>query len=221
MINNSYPSKIYADEHDTGVVPINEKHHGYSYGEWSAKWWQWALSIPADRTPMEDRTGERCATNQSGPVWFLAGEWGSPVSRICTVPANVSIFFPIYNGECSTAEKPDKKSYEELRNCVKEDNICANCYFQVLEARIDGKLLVNLDNFENYRVETPLFYATFPPNALFGATPGVSAVVAEGWFIMLEPLSKGNHILNFKYILNDPAELKGSQTDVTYYLIVQ
>ncbi len=29
-----------------GVLPVNSKPYGMTYGEWSAKWWQWAYSIP-------------------------------------------------------------------------------------------------------------------------------------------------------------------------------
>ena len=28
------------------IFPINSKPFGLTYGEWAARWWQWALSIP-------------------------------------------------------------------------------------------------------------------------------------------------------------------------------
>ena len=54
-----------------GILPINSTSHGKTYGEWTAAWWQWALSIPAERNPFFplDPTGEFCGEGQSGPVW--------------------------------------------------------------------------------------------------------------------------------------------------------
>ena len=58
------------------VFPVDSKPYGKSYAEWSAIWWQWLLSIPEDKNPAGDPTGERCETNQQGPIWFLAGTFG-------------------------------------------------------------------------------------------------------------------------------------------------
>jgi hypothetical protein len=81
-----------------GVQPINSKPHGLSYGEWSARWWQWILSIPAETNPNLDTTGENCGEGQSGHVWYLAGSFGGgPYLRTCTVPTGTSLFFPILN----------------------------------------------------------------------------------------------------------------------------
>jgi hypothetical protein len=55
---------------------------GKTIGEWSAKWWQWALAFPASTNPMIN--GD-CEQGQQGPVWFLAGVWGE--ERPLTAPA--------------------------------------------------------------------------------------------------------------------------------------
>ena len=68
------------------VYPVNSKPHGLSYGDWTAKWWQWAVSIPKDINPGADMTGKNCVLKQSGPVWFLAGTFGGPATRTCTIP---------------------------------------------------------------------------------------------------------------------------------------
>src|SRR5437016_706240 len=82
------------------VVPPDQTFAGKTYGEWSESWWQWAAPVPANSSPITDTTGTRCGVNQSGPVWFLAGTTGGPpVSRQCTVPSNLGIFFPIINAE--------------------------------------------------------------------------------------------------------------------------
>ena len=71
---------------------------GLSYQQWSAKWWQWLWSIPVSINPVFDTTGADCAVSQpSGPVWFLAGTFGTNVTRTCSIPAGKRIFFPIIN----------------------------------------------------------------------------------------------------------------------------
>ena len=60
-----------------GVYPPGSNPLGVTYGEWTAKWWQWLLSIPGPVNPNLDTTGANCAQGQSGPVWFLAGRFSS------------------------------------------------------------------------------------------------------------------------------------------------
>ena len=57
--NNSLPIAVF---------PANSKPYGLAYGEWTAKWWQWAYSIPKDINPAYDDTGKNCAQKQNGPV---------------------------------------------------------------------------------------------------------------------------------------------------------
>ena len=66
---------------------VKAEGFGATYGEWSARWWQWALSIPAAVNPILDATGANCARDQVDDVWFLAGTFGGTVTRSCTIPA--------------------------------------------------------------------------------------------------------------------------------------
>src|SRR5215831_17578658 len=59
------------------VLPLDSSPYGNTYGEWSARWWQWLMSIPSDKNPNLDPTGAHCAEGQIGPVWFLAGTFGT------------------------------------------------------------------------------------------------------------------------------------------------
>jgi hypothetical protein len=71
------------------VFPVEVQAFGASYGEWSARWWQWLLGIAADVNPNLDDTGANCGQGQAGNVWFLAGTFGGdPVTRKCTIPSN-------------------------------------------------------------------------------------------------------------------------------------
>jgi hypothetical protein len=63
----------------------------------ATNWWQWALETPASENPLTDTTGQFAAVNQSGRVWFLAGNPGGTTVRTITVPAGKALFFPIVN----------------------------------------------------------------------------------------------------------------------------
>ena len=79
---------------------------GLSYGQWTVKWWQWSLSIPADRNPVLDNTGINAGENQPEDVWFLAGIWadGNTMKifpkRECKIPVWITSF-----GSCDSTVK--------------------------------------------------------------------------------------------------------------------
>lgn len=62
-----------------------------------ARWWEWAAAEPLATNPVADRTGEHCARNQPGDVWFLAGTFGGQAQRRCTVPLGVRLVAPAIN----------------------------------------------------------------------------------------------------------------------------
>src|SRR5215475_5430424 len=63
----------------------------------ATSWWKWALETPASENPLTDTTGQFAGVNQSGRVWFLAGNPGGTTVRTITVPAGKALFFPIVN----------------------------------------------------------------------------------------------------------------------------
>jgi hypothetical protein len=189
-----------------------------TYGGWSAKWWQWLLSIPKDTSPAGDSTGEKCALHQAGPVWFLAGTFGGSAERSCTVPAGKAILLPILAAECSFAEYPTFKTESELRNCAKP---LADVITDMV-VNVDG---VGFKNLEQYRIQSPLFNFSFPENNVYGVTSGPSEAVSDGYFILLSPLSPGLHVLHFSAAViglttaNIPTT--NFATDTTYHLTVR
>ena len=79
--------------------------YGRTYGEWSAKWWKFVLSIPAVDNPL--LYDDKNTVYQRGPVWFLTGKFCLntscatflPVTRSVTIPAGKAVFFPVANSE--------------------------------------------------------------------------------------------------------------------------
>ncbi len=65
--------------------------------ELAARWWKWALSAPAERSPVGDTTGEFAGWRQPSDVWFLSGTYGGRVVRRCPIAAGRPVFFPVFN----------------------------------------------------------------------------------------------------------------------------
>ena len=218
-----------------GVAPVQSKPHGLSYGEWSARFWQWAFSLPVDGHPLFDSAD--CSAGQTGHVWFLGGT-AVPfeitpgvllgrATRTCTVPPGTALFFPLVNNECSTVPGDVLPGFgttpAELQACAK----FASSFIVpgTLSATLDGAAITGL---RQYDVTSPLYaFGPMPANnelAFFGlpapaGTTGTS--VSDGIHLFLDPLSKGSHVLKF-YAELDLAPIGGPKfiQDITYYLSV-
>jgi hypothetical protein len=174
------------------VFSANSKPYNLTYGEWTARWWQWAYSIAKNINPAYDDTGKNCAQKQTAPVWFLAGTYGHPVDRVCYIPGGKAILFPILNSECSFAEFPKLKTLYELRICAKtiQDQVSN------LTASIDE---VPISNLEGYRIQSPSFNFSLPRNNILGLPANTTTeAIADGNWVFLRPLSTGYHKIMFK-----------------------
>jgi hypothetical protein len=183
--NNGNKSQI-------AVFSADSKPYDLTYGEWTAKWWQWGYSIPNNINPAYDDTGKYCVQKQNGPVWFLAGTYGHAVNRKCDIPFGKAILFPILNSECSFAEFPKLKTLSELRTCAKaiQDQVTT------FNASVDG---VNIPNLQKYRIKSPPFNFTLPQNNILGMQANITTqAIADGNWAFLKPLSYGNHKIVFR-----------------------
>ena len=220
---------------NAGIAPINSTTYGYSYGEWGAKWWQWALSIPAASNPLLDPTGANAAVSQSGPVFFLAGTFGESVSRAVEIPAGKALFFPIVNAFWGSTCVGEPRTRDGIRPLV-APQIDAT----TVSAEIDG---VPVQNLGNYRAESPLFCldvaldlfgisdpsefcapGQFIPNCTadlpnpeehFGPTVGIGPCMADGVWLLIAPLKPGQHTIHFAASRSD------FSLDVIYHLTVK
>jgi hypothetical protein len=195
------------------IFPVDSKPYNLTYGEWSAKWWIWALSIPEENNPITDQTGEDCDINQQGPVWFLAGTLGGSVTRECTIPPDKSILLSPLNIECSYAEFPTMKTEQELRDCAQWPNAA-------VEVSIDG---INIQDIDKYIVRSPIFDVTLPENNIFGAPAGPTKAVSGGWWVLLRPLSPGNYQVSFggSVVDNPTTGTQGFAVKATYNLNIK
>jgi len=89
-------ARITSAQAEERVFEVDSSPYGNTYGEWSARWWQWLTAIPAATNPNFDTTGANCAVGQVGPVWFLAGTFSSAppkITRSCTIPHGKALLF--------------------------------------------------------------------------------------------------------------------------------
>jgi hypothetical protein len=208
------------DDGQADIVSPEENVLGLSYGDWSAAWWQYVLSVPAGINPVLDTTGASCDVEQSAsPVFFLAGAATTePVTRTCTIPAGKALFFPIINVECSTVEPPPffGSNPQELRECAAR--LINGVDADTLTVLVDGKEVQDLGDF---RAQSPFFDFILPPDnflGLAGVTSG--SAVSDGFWLMLKPLSPGNHVIHFEgAFVSGPGA--GFSQNVTYNLTVK
>ncbi len=173
---------------------------GRTYGEWSAAWWQWALSISVSSNPLFDK-GD-CNTGQTGQVFFLGGKFcitgdtscnASTAKRQCTVRGGKNLFFPIVN---SVDSVPPPGNIDNFRFVVQGviDGTTK------LEADLDGQSIKDLRAF---RIQSSVFGFTLPDDNVFTALgqpepPGTYfPAVDDGVYVMLKPLPPGPHLLHF------------------------
>ncbi|HJU35459.1 MAG TPA: hypothetical protein VJ695_10085 [Nitrososphaera sp.] len=190
------------------VFSTNSAPFGLQFSDWCVRWVKWCLEQPIETNPAKDMTGKHCCQNQSGPIWFLAGTFGGSATRKCTVPSGKAIMFPILEKECSFVEDTDIRTETDLISRATDET----SRISHIETSIDG---IALQNLNRYRVQTPVFEIVFPKNNVYGVKEGPTRATSNGFWILLEPLSPGEHTIYFKAAHRKP----DFQTEVTYQLL--
>jgi hypothetical protein len=188
------------------VLPPNSVAYGKTYGAWSAAWWQYVVAQPVSSNPLFDATGAGCRKAQSGRVFFLVGDASAPRDQ-CTVPAGKALFFPLVNAfNVSTPSVEPPKTAQEA--WAELESIFGP--FSALHATVDGVAIANLNPATTpYRVcagpvarcSAPPFSMFLPAENIFG-NPAIGEgtyepAVADGFYVMLAPLTPGPHTITF------------------------
>jgi hypothetical protein len=182
------------------LIPPGKPIAGVSQEEWSKRWWRWAMSFDDDESPVADRDGRFCAAGQSGPVWFLAGTYGTARTvRSCHVPAGKTLFFPLINYVTFEPDDADE-SCASLKQRAAELTRAPDAL--VLE--VNGKRHSGL---AAHRQATRRCFQLVEDDDTRAA--------GNGFYVALGPLQKGRYTLNFGGIL------PGLSQAVTYTLDVE
>jgi len=210
---------VFAHSEDSELISRDSNAYGNTYGEWSARWIQWLLSIPTATNPAVDTTGANCGQGQAGPVWFLAGTFGGPAKRACTVPASKALFFALTDGffgagagDCvPTGTVPCNLAALREAASASTDSV-------ILAVSVDGK---SLSDLTDQRVQPPVMTVTYPDGNLVGVQSGTySPNVADGYWVMLSPLSAGRHTISFSAQITGGVFNGTSIGPVTYKLTI-
>ena len=183
------------------IFPPDSEPYGLTYDEHAQNFWKWLLSVPASESPMDDTKGDKCTvgqTNTNSSVFYL-GPGEGKIERTCTVPAGKGLLIPVMEVEESDKEIPGA-SVEDLTNAAKKDQDVNSLYLQIDDEEY------KYDDLLKYRTQpTEPFQVVFPDNGVFGvAEGGPSQVVADGFYILTEPLTAGNHTVHYKSSLSCP-----------------
>jgi hypothetical protein len=180
---------------------------GRSQAEWSVAWWQWLLSFPESQNPNLDTTGAFSFLGDQGPVFFLAGNFGSntSVTRSATVRSNQFLFIPLTNvvsweqiSAYGGSEAGLRRDAAETIGIGPDGSAPGNTLFARLNG-VDLALPPPTTSLFNFRQMSPpgLFDVTLPPGAVLGLPAGTFPSVSDGWWLMLGPLAPGNYELHY------------------------
>jgi hypothetical protein len=169
-----------------GPMDMKELVSGADQAEWSQRWWQWAFSFERARSPVADRTGQYCASRQSGEVWFLAGTFGSRrTERTCKIPVGKYLFFPVVNYLAFLAEGSQETCASLIARVSKVTDSPS-----AMALEVDG---VRYEAAQIHRI---------PSGGCFSLVPGgPQDASSNGYYVMLPPLSPGLHIIEFAGVL--------------------
>jgi hypothetical protein len=176
------------------IFPIHSKPLGYTYGEWSARWWQWLLSIPKSKNPALDSTGANAHINQIYPnVFFLCQTYQEGVpsipNRTVTVPAGRSIFMPIINW-ISIMHNDGETDQELIQIANKRMDVVANLQITINELTLK-------DGLKEYRAQSAFFDIALPEDNIVALPPGLTRAVSDGYWLFLKPLEDNIKITSF------------------------
>lgn len=198
---------------DTIIFPLDSKPYGLTYQDWGYRWWQWFVSFPSDKSPLNDESGAKCTNGQNNTdVWYLTGTGSGTVKRSCSIPEGKAILASVAGNSCSYTEYPNLHSESELRDCAVAGN-----QVSFLDVSLDG---VPLKEIRNYHITSHLFTETFPENNVWSVAVGPTSAVYDSYLLFLKPLAPGNHTLSFRQatVDNPTFGFKSYAYDVTYLL---
>ncbi len=202
-------------------IPTYAQEEADPLASLTAQWWQYVNSIPAAVNPLVDLTGVDCNVAQRDPVWFLTGTFfGGNANRACSIPEGEWLFLPVINSV----------NFNTPGLCGQNGDLDVPALRALSAALIDGatKLAVQVDSKAVkglVRVKSDVFATTIPTDNIYNALcggPGTvpagifSPSVDDGYYVLLKPLSVGNHTVH----LHAEVPSQGFVLDVTYDLVV-
>lgn len=197
-----------------GVLPPQAHAYGKTYGEWAADWLKFVYSVPFDQNP-EFGQAAPPVVGQSGPVSLIAGTDGE-----ITVPVGQGLFIPFFRVTFGTCPEETNPFFQPAPGQTIAERLTEIAAFVTatgtnLSAIIDGVPLENL--YQYHATSGVLDDLAFGPGyeqfiAPCGPAAGQHQDIAEGFWLMLAPLSKGQHTFDWALTLGPPINLSFAGT---------
>jgi len=197
------------------VVPPQASFGGLTYSEWGDRWWAWEFSLPKAGHPNVDPTGAWAYAGQSGSLFLLSDAWNmSPpkAERSVTIGSGQSLLLPVAtfsnsyadacimdDGRCYTGQYDEAGVAATLQGCA------ATCADNAtgLYAKVDGRDIKQIERYR--RASTAVFPIPYPEDSIwegrvlpwgtFGPQAGITWLAADGYYLLLAPLSVGEHTI--------------------------
>lgn len=196
---------------------------GKTIGQWTADWWNHVVSVPGGQDIVSDPDGAVQSNGQTGPVYFAGGQSSSSTgsfTRSFSVPAGKHILLPLVNTIVSNGPDPNFSSTAEEADAFTTQAVKLNTLF----ATVDG---VAVSNLASHREVSPVnFTLNAVDNNLLGLPGGTyTDANSDGHWLMLKPLSPGNHTIHFggstdAFEIAPDFSVPGFSIDVTDHITV-
>jgi hypothetical protein len=212
------------------VLPPSSLPYGYSYEEWSAKWWQWYLGQSTNKLELVG-----CPDICSGPasrVRFLAGASSTTtVTRKVTVNADNPLFFSILSFVADNTACPISDFTSNTAAQLTAEAVGGWTAATVTTCTIDTETIAGLEDPTNtvYDVVSPAFsYTTAEKDNVLSIVEGEDCIpggytiypaVTDGVYLMVAPLAPGEHKIHFVGVVG-PLSAPDLKLDITYEITV-
>ena len=211
ILANSSPSKSTSIENEYPEIATGDQIYGRSLEHWAKEFWQWNVATRVDNIPVDEKTGlQGCikGSDSEDKMIFLIDGYGMTYSGQCTISSAKPILVPLLISDEDAGSTTDPRVVPGKIEGYWASAKDYNEVFKSWEVRLDNKTLfkragneeVNIGLLSQILVRNSSFFTlNVPPENKFDNKPGSYEAVVDGYYLVLNPLSPGRHLLEYKY----------------------
>jgi hypothetical protein len=190
------------------VLPPSSLPYGYSYEEWSAKWWQYYLG--QDTNKLELVGHPDICEGPASRVRFLEGTPGSvSETNHITIHTDTPLFFSLLSFGADNTACPITDFTSLTGDQLAAEVVGGWNTVTLTTCTIDGVEVTGLEDPTNsiYNVVSPPFsYTTAEKGNMLGVVEGelcipggftIYPAVSDGIYLMISPFSRGKHTIHW------------------------
>jgi hypothetical protein len=188
------------------AIPAGDAPLGKPLTEWSESWFQWMLGLPGG--PTHPINGGSCGAGQSGEVFHLVGTRTGATQ--CQVPEGKYLLAMIAHGLAYTDPENEGCSTPVVESDLVALAESGKPFVTERSAMLDGVPLADVDSY--WTVSGKFAWAGGEPPVVPWAAPigpndcgipeGDRTGAAFGYWVMIPPLPKGEHVLRVHSLMD-------------------